>query len=177
MRDGPELGDDLVMGHADAVVADRQRARCLVDDDLDLPFARIGQDILVRERFVARLVYGIGRVRDKLPQEDLLVRIEGVDHQVQQLFYLGLEFHFFSSHDFTPFLFVVCTSFHTAGGSLRTAWFQESIYTYTARSLSRGLIGDVGRGGSRVQFDLVERGVYIQGEIVLDPVMPKGDGG
>ena len=98
MGDGPELGDDLVMGHADAVVAHRQRARCFVQDDLYLPVAGMVEDLLVRERFEARLVDGVGRVRNQLPQEDLLVRIEGVDHQVQQLFYFGLEFHFFNSH-------------------------------------------------------------------------------
>jgi hypothetical protein len=44
-----------------------------------------------RDRLVAQLVAGIGGVRDELPEKDLLVRIDGVHHQVQETRHLGLE--------------------------------------------------------------------------------------
>ena len=45
----------------------------------------------VGQRLEAQLVAGVGGVRDQLAQEDLLVAVQGVDHQVQQLLDLGLE--------------------------------------------------------------------------------------
>jgi hypothetical protein len=44
----------------------------------------------VSERGVADLVERIGRVGNELSQEDLLVRVEGVDDQVEKLGNLGL---------------------------------------------------------------------------------------
>ena len=45
----------------------------------------------VGQRLEAQLVAGVGGVRDQLAQEDLLVAVQGVDHQVQQLLDFGLE--------------------------------------------------------------------------------------
>jgi hypothetical protein len=39
----------------------------------------------------AQLVAGVGRVGNQLPEEDLAVGIQRVDHQLQQLLDLGLE--------------------------------------------------------------------------------------
>jgi hypothetical protein len=46
---------------------------------------RVGQGL------EAQLVGGIARVRDQFAQEDFLVAVQGMDHQVQQLLHLGLE--------------------------------------------------------------------------------------
>jgi homospermidine synthase len=46
---------------------------------------------LVGERLVADLVERIGRVGDELAQEDLLVRVEGVDDEREKLVDLSLE--------------------------------------------------------------------------------------
>ncbi len=43
------------------------------------------------ERLEAQLVAGVGGVGNQFAQEDLLVAVQGVDHQVQQLLDLGLE--------------------------------------------------------------------------------------
>src|SRR5262249_11144643 len=43
------------------------------------------------QRLEPHLVERVGRVRDQLAKENVLVRVEGVDHQVQQLADLGLE--------------------------------------------------------------------------------------
>jgi hypothetical protein len=45
----------------------------------------------VRERFEPQLVGGVRAVRDQLPEENLLVAVQGVDHQREQLLDLGLE--------------------------------------------------------------------------------------
>jgi hypothetical protein len=46
---------------------------------------------LVGERLVADLVERIGRVGDELAEEDLLVRVEGVDDEREKLVDLSLE--------------------------------------------------------------------------------------
>ena len=43
------------------------------------------------ERFEAQLVARVGCVADQFAQEDLAIRIQRVDHQVEELFHLGLE--------------------------------------------------------------------------------------
>lgn len=43
---------------------------------------------------VSKLLHGVGRVGDELPQEDLLVRVDRVRHDVQQLPRLRLELQF-----------------------------------------------------------------------------------
>src|SRR3712207_6864316 len=44
-----------------------------------------------RERLETQLVSGVGRVGYELPQKDLLVAVQGMDHQLQQLFDFSLE--------------------------------------------------------------------------------------
>ena len=45
----------------------------------------------VGERLEAQLVAGVRGVGDQLAQEDLLVAVQRVDHQVEELLDLGLE--------------------------------------------------------------------------------------
>jgi len=89
--DGAEMLDRLVARHADAVVADRDRALFLVEADLDLQVGIVLEQRAVVDRLEAQLVGGVGRIRDQLAQENFLVRVQGVDHQLQQLFYFRLE--------------------------------------------------------------------------------------
>ncbi len=89
--DGAELADDLLPGHADAVVDDghRLRRRVVLHPDLQL---RIGlQQGRVGQRLEAQPVGRIRGIGDQLPEEDLPVAVEGVDHEVQELLHLGLE--------------------------------------------------------------------------------------
>ena len=91
LGDGAQVLDDLLVAHADAVVAHGEGSRFLVerDPDLELPLPFV--QVIVGQGFEAQLVRRIGRVGDELPQEDLLVAVEGVDHEVEQLLDLGLE--------------------------------------------------------------------------------------
>jgi hypothetical protein len=83
--------DRLVAAHADAVVGDGDGARGLVEADLDFQFVVVAVQGVVVDSFKTQLVRCVGGVGDQLAQEDLLVRVQGVDHQLQQLFYFGLE--------------------------------------------------------------------------------------
>ena len=89
-RDRPQVLHDLVPAHADAVVVHGQRAGVGVDlqRDPQLPHRR---QLRPAHRLEPHLVEGVGGVGDELAQEDVLVRVKRVDHEVQQLADLGLE--------------------------------------------------------------------------------------
>ena len=101
--EGTAAGDDaqvvlhLLFGHADAVVGHGDGARGGVGLDADAEIAAAHAHALVREGEVAQLVDGVRCVGDDLPQEDLLVRIDGIDHQIQQA--LALRLKLFLCHD------------------------------------------------------------------------------
>ena len=95
-RDDAEVAVELLLGHADAVVGHGDRARFLVGDDADLEVAARHAHVFIRERLVAELVDCVRGVRDDLAQEDLLVRVDRIDHHVEQLF--GFCFELFLCH-------------------------------------------------------------------------------
>ena len=90
-RDRADVLDHLVAAHADAVVADGQRARVLVPGHLDAKLGIVGGQRGIRQRGEAQLVARIRRIRDEFAQEDLLVRVERVRDEMQDLRDLGLE--------------------------------------------------------------------------------------
>ena len=91
LGDGAEVFDGFVAAHADAIVGDGDGARRLVEGDADLQIGIVSEQRGVVERLEAQLVAGIGRIGDQLAQENFLVAVQGVNHQVQQLFDFGLE--------------------------------------------------------------------------------------
>ncbi len=91
LGDRADVLDDFLARHADAVVGHGDRARLRVVADANLRVGIVLEERRVGHRFEAQLVAGVGRVRHQLAQEDLLVAVQGVDHQVQQLLDLGLE--------------------------------------------------------------------------------------
>ena len=102
--EGAAAGDDaqvvvqLLLGHADAVVADREGAGLLVHGQLDgevLP-GKAGGAVL--QGAVIELVNGVAGVGNQLPQENFLMGVDGVNHQVQQA--LGFCLKFFHCHGF-----------------------------------------------------------------------------
>jgi hypothetical protein len=91
LGDGAEVGDHFLARHADAVVGDGQGLRRRVEGDAN-PEIRIAlEQGGVVQGLEAQLVAGVGRVGNQLPEEDLAVGIQRVDHQLQQLLDLGLE--------------------------------------------------------------------------------------
>ena len=89
--DRPDVLDQFLPGHPDAVVVHGQRARIRIDLEGDLRLARRRQ-LRAAQRLEPHLVDGIRGVRDQLAQENILVRVQGVDHEVQELADLGLKF-------------------------------------------------------------------------------------
>ncbi len=58
---------------------------------------RLG-NLLVGERLVSRLVDRVGCVGNQLAQENLLMRVQRVNHKIQELFDFGLELMFLLCH-------------------------------------------------------------------------------
>ena len=91
LGDGADVVDDLLPGHADAVVGHRDRPRRRVVADPDAGFGVVFEERGIAHRLEPQLVGGIRGVRHELAQEDLLVAVQGVNHQVQELRDLSLE--------------------------------------------------------------------------------------
>jgi hypothetical protein len=91
LGDGADVLDHLLAAHADAVVADGDGLGILVHADLDLQFGILLEQGRVGQGLEAQLVGGIAGVGNQFPEEDFLVAVEGMDHQVKQLLHLGLE--------------------------------------------------------------------------------------
>ncbi len=91
LGDGADVVDDVLPGHADAVVRHGDRARRCVVADMDARLGVVLHERAVGHRLEPQLVGGIRGVRDELAQEDLLVAVQGVNHQLQELRDLGLE--------------------------------------------------------------------------------------
>ena len=100
---GAGLGDNaqvvfgLLQSHADAVVAHGDGTLVFIHKDVDLVVFPAEAHAVVGQGQVTELVDGVGRVGDDLPEEDLLIGVNGIDHQVEQTLAFGLELLF--AHD------------------------------------------------------------------------------
>ena len=92
MRDGAEVFLQLVLGHADARIAHRDSAGITVEGHMDGQFVLADLHLGIGEAFEVELVHGVGCVGDELAQEDFLIGVDRVDHEIEQLFALCLEF-------------------------------------------------------------------------------------
>ena len=84
LGDGAQVLLQLLPGHADAVVRDGEGALDLIGGQGDLEVRAVQSHLVVGEGLVGQLVHRVAGVGDELPQEDLLMGIDGIDHQVQQ---------------------------------------------------------------------------------------------
>jgi hypothetical protein len=100
LRDRADVLDDVLARHADAVVRDRDRAGLLVVTDANLQVRVVSDERAVGNGIEPQLVAGVRRIGHEFPQEDLLVAVQGVNHQVEELFDLGLEAERFSGRCF-----------------------------------------------------------------------------
>src|SRR2546425_1442535 len=91
LGDGSDVVDDLLTRHADAVVRHREGPSLLVEGNADLEVGVGAVQGVPGKGLEAQLVGRVGGVRYQLPQEDLLVAVQGVDHEVEQLLDFGLE--------------------------------------------------------------------------------------
>ena len=86
LGDGAQVVFQLLGGHADAVVGDGQGPGGLVDGEADGEIVPVQAGNAVGQGFVVELINGVAGVGDQLPEENLPVGVDGVDHHVQQAF-------------------------------------------------------------------------------------------
>ena len=99
MGDGAQVLLELVGRHADAGIGDGDGPGVFVEGDADLELVLAELDVLVGQAAEIQLVYRVGRIRDELAEEDLAIGVDGVDHEVEELLALRLEF----AHRVGPF--------------------------------------------------------------------------
>ena len=92
VRDGAEVLVELVLRHADAVVGDGDGASALVEADVNGQLVLGKLHVGIRQALEIELVDGVGRVRDKLAEENLAIGVDRVDHEVEQFLTLCFEF-------------------------------------------------------------------------------------
>ena len=100
--DGAQVALELLGGHADTVIRDSNGAGILIEGDANGQVALVDLNARVLQALKVELVDGIARVGDKLAQEDFLVGVDGVDHEVEQFFALGLKLTHVQSFRATP---------------------------------------------------------------------------
>ena len=92
MSDGAQVAIELFGRHADARVGNGDRAGILVEGHENSQFIGRQLNIGIGQALEVELIDRIGSVGDELTQEDLAVRIDRVDHQIEELLALCLEF-------------------------------------------------------------------------------------
>ena len=98
--DNAQVVFQIFLVHADAVIRNGEGPRLGVRLEEDPEITAVHAHVLIRQRQIAQLVLGVAGVGDQLAQEDLLVRVDRVDHQVQQA--LGLCLKLFFCHISQP---------------------------------------------------------------------------
>jgi hypothetical protein len=78
------VGDQILLIHADARVGDGEGFVLLVELQIDSRIERKAFVGIVRKRQETEPIKRIGGVGDELAQEDLRMRVERVDDQLQQ---------------------------------------------------------------------------------------------
>ena len=92
--DGAQVLFQLLLRHADAVIGDGDGTAVFIQRQVNFVVLLAAGHGMIGEAFEIELVNGVAGVADELPQKDLLVGVDAVDHQVQQLFAFGFElFH------------------------------------------------------------------------------------
>ena len=91
LGDGADIFDHFIARHADAVVADGKGARFLVVADLYFQLDVVFVKIRVGNGAEPEAVAGVRGVGNQFAKKNILVRVQRMDHQIQQLVDLGLE--------------------------------------------------------------------------------------
>ena len=89
--DGAKILDHFILRHTDAVIGNGQGAVFGVTGDGDGEFVPVDAHLVVGQRRIGQLIDGVGGVGDDLTKENLLVGINGVDHQVKKTLRLCFE--------------------------------------------------------------------------------------
>ena len=84
LSDGAQVIFQFLLGHAHTVVGHGQGTHLLVGHDGDLQVLPVHRHLIVGEGLIGQLVLRITCIGDQLPEKNLLVGVDRVDHQVQQ---------------------------------------------------------------------------------------------
>ena len=76
------MGTDTAVGHGDGAV-------CHIPCDTDHHILPIQGHLVIGQRRICQLVHSIAGIGNDLPEKDLLVGVDGIDHQIQQPLRLG----------------------------------------------------------------------------------------
>ena len=99
--DGAKRVFHLFGGQADTIVADGQTACLLVAADGDLAVNHLGRITCAQHGELA-LVDGVGRVGDQFAKENLLLRIQRIDDDIENPAGIGLEIKSLVGHAVAP---------------------------------------------------------------------------
>mmetsp|Transcript_42364 Transcript_42364/g.76600 ORF Transcript_42364/g.76600 Transcript_42364/m.76600 type:complete len:651 (+) Transcript_42364:522-2474(+) len=91
LGDCSQVVDEVGLGHAHACVHDGDGLGVSIVLDLDLQVLEVPEEGLILHAVEARLLERVGRVRDELSQEDVLVCVKRVDDDVHETAHLSLE--------------------------------------------------------------------------------------
>ena len=91
VRDRPEILHQFGLGHPDPEVLDREGLCLVIGGYVDLQGQLVVVDGLFRQLEVALLLKRVGCVGNQLADEDLLLRVKGMDDDIEQLLDFGLE--------------------------------------------------------------------------------------
>ena len=101
---GPGLGDSaevihqILFIHAQAVVGNGQRMAVSIGRQVDFKARVPFEEIAVGQGLIMEFIDRIGGVGNQFPQEDFVICINRVDHEVQQLLRFSLKFMGFFCH-------------------------------------------------------------------------------
>ena len=91
----------LLPAHADAVIGNGDGTLVLVPGDGNGKILPGDPHLIVGKGGIGQLINGIGSVGQQLPEENLFIGIDRIDHQIQKSGRLGLElFLFHNTHSF-----------------------------------------------------------------------------
>ena len=96
LGDGAEVLFEFVLVHADAAIFNDELARILIAFDPDPEIVFVDAFGIIGQREIPALVEGVGRIGNEFAQEDFLICVDGVDHQIEQSF--GFCFKLFLCH-------------------------------------------------------------------------------
>ena len=95
LGDGADIGNHFFFVHADTVITNNDGVCLGIEFNFNLQLIIIIVQTVIGQGFKAQLIAGIGSIGNQFSKENLLVRIERVDHQMKQLFYFSLKSVFF----------------------------------------------------------------------------------
>src|SRR5437867_5210219 len=91
LRDCPDVRDHFIAAHTDSIVVNRESARFRVAVDPDLELVIRTDELGTAERFETQPVQRVRRVGNQFPEKNFFIRVERMNHQVQDLAGLGLK--------------------------------------------------------------------------------------